>query len=190
MKIVVLHNIDSDKEAYITLRPDNAVLRNNDNFYIPHISSDIVCGSGIVVRISRLAKCIAPKFASRCYDSITAGATFLARDIMNKAISEARPADEAYCFDHSTAIGTEWLTPEQLTAESSLFMSIGDNVQSYIDSNIISTIDKGVSFASNKLTLKTGDLIFIANSISVEVKQGDSITVALNDITPLNFSIK
>ena len=189
MKIVVIHNINSSN-AHITLRPDNAILRNNDNFYIPHISNDIVCGCGVVVRISRLAKCIAPKFASRCYDSITAGVTFLARDIMNTAIAEARPADEAYCFDHSTAIGTEWLTPEQLTAEGTLHMSIGEGTEMQTDSDLAATIDKSVAFASNKLTLKTGDLIFIANDIATAVKQGDNIVVTLNDTTPLNFSIK
>lgn len=189
MKIVVIHNINGN-QPHITLRPDNAILRNNDNFYIPHISEDIVCGCGVVVRISRLAKCIAPKFASRCYDSITAGVTFLARDIMSQAIAEARPADEAYCFDHSTAIGTEWLTAEQLTAEGKLQMTISDSVESHTDSDFVSTIDKSVAFASNKLTLKTGDLIFITNDIATTVKQGDNVIVTLNDTTPLNFSIK
>lgn len=189
MKIVIIHNINSSN-PYITLRPDNAILRNNDNFYIPHISDDIICGCGVVVRISRLAKCIAPKFASRCYDSITAGVTFLARDIMNKAIAEARPADEAYCFDHSTAIGTEWLTPEQLIAEGKLQMTISQSTENHTDSDFISTIDKSVAFASNKLTLKTGDLIFIANDIATAVKQGNNVVVTLNNTNPLNFSIK
>lgn len=190
MKIVVVHNISGGKEPYISLRPDNAVLRNNDDFYMPHFSSDMVCGSGIVVRISRLAKCIAPKFASRCYDGVTAGVTFVARDVMQRAIDNHYPTDEAYSFDRSTAIGTEWLTPEQITAESVLSMTIGDNVQNYADSDLQSTIDKYVSFASQKLTLKTGDLLFIANDINVEVKQGDNICVTLNNIQPLNFQIK
>jgi 2-keto-4-pentenoate hydratase/2-oxohepta-3-ene-1,7-dioic acid hydratase in catechol pathway len=190
MKIVVVHNISGGKEPYISLRPDNAVLRNNDDFYMPHFSSDMVCGSGIVVRISRLAKCIAPKFASRCYDGVTAGVTFVARDVMQRAIDNYYPTDEAYSFDRSTAIGTEWFTPEQITAESVLSMTIGGNVQNYTDSDLQFTIDKYVSFASQKLTLKTGDLLFIANDINVEVKQGDNICVTLNNIQPLNFQIK
>lgn len=190
MKIVVIHNISGGKEPYISLRPDNAVLRNNDDFYLPHFSNDMVCGSGIVVRISRLAKCIAPKFASRCYDGITAGVTFVARDVMQRAIAEARPADEAYSFDHSTAIGTEWFLPEQLTDDCSLSMTVGSSVQSYMDSGLRDTIDKYVAFASDKLTLKTGDLVFIANDIAAEVKQGDSVMVMFNNTLPLNFHIK
>ena len=190
MKIVVVHNISGTKEPYISLRPDNAVLRNNDDFYMPHFSSDMVCGSGIVVRISRLAKCIAPKFASRCYDGITAGATFVARDVMQKAIAELCPTDEAYSFDRSTAIGTEWFAPDQITDNSTLSMSIGDNVQSYSDGDLLSTIDKYVSLASQKLTLKMGDLVFIANDVCIEAKQGDTVSVTLNETQPLNFQIK
>ena len=69
-------------------------------------------------------------------------------------------------------------------------MTIGGNVQNYTDSDLQSTIDKYVSFASQKLTLKTGDLLFIANDINVEVKQGDNICETLNNIQPLNFQIK
>ena len=190
MKIVVINNIAGNKEPYISLRPDNAVLRNNDDFYMPHFTNDMVCGSGSVVRISRLAKCIAPKFASRCYDSVTAGVTFIARDVMQSALSAGYPTDEAYSFDRSTAIGTEWLTPEQIACKGTLTMSVDDNVQNYNDSDLHSTIDKYVAFASQKLTLKTGDLVFIANDIDVETKQGDSVIVSLNDVQPLNFQIK
>ena len=102
---------------YITLRPDNAVLRNNDDFYLPNFSGDIACGCGLVIRITRLAKCIAPKFASRCYDSITTGVTFVARDTMQQALAEGRPCDEAYSFDRSTAVGTEWIEPTNIGEE-------------------------------------------------------------------------
>ena len=190
MKIVVVHNISGNKEPYISLRPDNAVLRNNDDFYMPHFSSDMVCGSGVVVRISRLAKCIAPKFASRCYDGITGGVTFVARDVMQRAIANQTPTDEAYSFDRSTAIGTEWLTPEQIVGDSRVFMTIGENVQGHTDSNLRETIDKYISLASQKLTLKMGDLVFIANDIDVSVNQGNSVAVMLNETQPLNFQIK
>ena len=190
MKIVVVHNISGTKEPYISLRPDNAVLRNNDDFYMPHFSSDMVCGSGIVVRISRLAKCIAPKFASRCYDGITAGATFVARDVMQKAIAELCPTDEAYSFDRSTAIGTEWFTPEQITEKGVLEMSINDNSFDWTIDNLKEVIEQNIAFASEKLTLKMGDLVLIANNTNIDIKVGDNIFVKLNDLQTLNFNIK
>ncbi len=186
MKIVVIDN----KTQHISIRPDSAMLRNNDTFYLPTFSNDIVCNYGYVARITRLAKCVAQKFASRCYDSVTAGVTFIARDTMNQAIDAGLPTDEAYCFDHSTAIGTEWFTPEQLTEECSLSLHIGEKVDVTTHANLLEVIDKNISVVSNKLTLKTGDLVFIASDCTNEVKASDCVVVTLNNTTVLDFQIK
>ena len=188
MKIVVLNNIEQSA-PYITLRPDNAVLRNNDDFYIPHFSNDIVCNCGLIVRITRLAKSIAPKFASRCYDSVTAGVTFVARDAMQSAIAAGLPCDEAYSFDRSTAVGTDWLEPTGLS-QCSIRMNIGDNCTEFNIANASELIDNCIARATERLTLKMGDLLFIAASEALPATQAQNITVTLNDITPLNFQIK
>lgn len=189
MKIVVLNNALAEGTLYITLRPDNAVLRNNDDFYLPHFSKDIVCGCGVVVRITRLAKCIAPKFASRCYDSITTGVTFVARDTMQQALSEGRACDEAYSFDRSTAIGTEWIEPSEI-GEGVVEMNVGEKSQKFSVAELKQSIDECVSAVSQKLTLKMGDLVFIAAPTEVCVECGEQIVVTLNNIEPLNFCIK
>lgn len=185
MKIVVI-----DSASRISIRPDNAVLRNNDTFYLPNFSKDIVCDYGYVVRITRLAKCIATKFASRCYDSVTAGVTFIARDTLLQAIESGLPTDEAYCFDHSTAIGTEWLTVDGLSDEADLSAQVSDSKFVAYYNNLLEIINSAVSNASNKLTLKTGDLVFIATSNSISVKAGDTITVEHNNNELLKFEIK
>ena len=188
MKIVVLNNVEQSA-PYITLRPDNAVLRNNDDFYIPHFSNDIVCSCGLIVRITRLAKSIAPKFASRCYDSVTAGVTFVARDAIQSAIAAGLPCDEAYSFDRSTAVGTDWLEPAQIS-NCSIRMNIGNNCTEFNIANAAELIDNCIARASERLTLKMGDLLFIAASDTLSTVQDQDITVTLNDITPLNFHIK
>lgn len=189
MKIITIENLFSDKEPYITLRPDNAVLRNNDDFYLPPFSDDIVCGCGIIVRITRLAKCIPAKFAHRCYDSLTAGVAFVARDIMQKALSEGRPCDEAYSFDRSIAVGTEWIEPQQL-GQGIVKMNIGQSEQQFCVENLRVSIDECLSRATQHLTLKTGDLLFIAMPTDIQVVANSNVTVTLNDTTPLDFSIK
>ena len=189
MKIVVLHNMLAEGAPYITLRPDNAVLRNNDDFYLPNFSGDIACGCGLVVRITRLAKCIAPKFASRCYDSITTGVAFIARDTMQQALAEGRACDEAYSFDRSTAVGTEWVEPANI-GEGIVEMTVGDSVQRFTAAELRESIDNCIALVSQKLTLKTGDLVFIAAPITVSVNCGEHISVKLNESEPLNFYTK
>ena len=189
MKIAVLHNCEQGA-PYITLRPDNAVLRNNDDFYIPHFSSNIVAQCGVILRITRLAKCIAPKFASRCYDSLTAGISFIAKDVMEQAISCSRPCDEAYSFDRSTAVGTEWIEPQSI-GNGDVTMHINDNqVLKLSLAELPYTIDDCISIVSQKLTLKTGDLVFIAFPETFSVSEGTALSVTINDVQPLNFQVK
>lgn len=188
MKIVVLNNIEHFA-PYITLRPDNAVLRNNDDFYIPQFSNDVVCSCGLIVRITRLAKSLAPKFAARCYDSITAGVTFVARDMMQKAIADGLPCDEAYSFDRSTAVGTEWLEPEAI-AECDITMSVGQNTVEFNIPNVADVIANSITRATERLTLKTGDLLFIASSEITPIAQSDNIVATLNQTETLNFRVK
>ena len=52
------------KEPLFFLKPDTALLRNNDPFYIPAFSNEVHYECELVVRITRLAKCMDVKFAS------------------------------------------------------------------------------------------------------------------------------
>ena len=80
--------------------------------------------------------------------------------------------------------------PEQLTGECSLNLRIGEVSNSTTHSNVIEIIDQCLSDVSNKLTLKTGDLVFIASDSANSVKEGDNINVTINNTTTLNFQIK
>ena len=49
------------------LKPDTALLRNNDPFYIPAFSQEVHYECELVVRIDRVGKSIAERFAHRYY---------------------------------------------------------------------------------------------------------------------------
>ena len=51
-------------------------------------------------------------------------------------------------------------------------------------------IEQNIAFASEKLTLKMGDLVLITNNTNIDIKVGDNIFVKLNDLQTLNFNIK
>ena len=52
-------------EPLFFLKPDTALLRNNDPFYIPDFTQEVHYECELVVRIDRLARHIAPRFAHR-----------------------------------------------------------------------------------------------------------------------------
>ena len=77
-------------EPMFFLKPDTALLRNNDPFYIPSFSKEVHYECELVVRINRVGKAIAERFAHRYYDEVALGIDFTARDLQRKAIAEAR----------------------------------------------------------------------------------------------------
>ena len=54
-------------------KPDTALLRNNDPFYVPAFSREVHYETELVVRIGRVARAIDERFAPRCYDEVGLG---------------------------------------------------------------------------------------------------------------------
>lgn len=67
------------------LKPDTALLRNNDPFYIPAFSQEVHYECELVVRIDRVGKSIAERFAHRYYKEVGLGIDFTARDLQRQA---------------------------------------------------------------------------------------------------------
>lgn len=189
MKIVCIENCFAPDggEIYATVRPDSSMLRENDDFYLPDFSSDIVFGCGITIRINRLAKCIDPRFADRCYDLIGAGAAFCARDIMRRAIAAGHPCDEAYCFDRSFAVSPTVIGKVQ---DAEITVSAGEQHRSAKLSDMRISVAECISRASQLATLKTGDIVYIGMAADLYSSAGDNIRVGVAGECLLDFGVK
>ncbi|MBQ2017830.1 MAG: fumarylacetoacetate hydrolase family protein, partial [Alistipes sp.] len=102
------------KEPLFFLKPDTALLRNNDPFYIPAFSNEVHYECELVVRITRLAKCMDVKFASRCYEEVGLGIDFTARDLQREAIAKGLPWELCKGFDHSAALSNQFIPLAEL----------------------------------------------------------------------------
>ena len=71
-------------EPVVFMKPDSAILKDGKPFFIPDFSNEIHYETELVVRINRLGKNIAPRFANRYYDAVTVGIDFTARDLQRK----------------------------------------------------------------------------------------------------------
>ena len=190
MKIVCIHNaIASGEDLWLTERSDSSVLRNNDNFYMPNFSSKMECTVGYMLRVTRLAKCMTEKFAPRCYDAVGVAVAFVAQDVVERNCSLGRPCDEAYCFDKSIALSPESVAPDAV-GEGALDIKIGNSQCSTKLSDIKISLDKALSKASELLTLKMGDIVYIAATEPLKPQIGDNIEVSLNGVEVLNFEVK
>ena len=75
----------------IFMKPDSAILKGGKPFFIPDFAERFDYEAELVVRISKLGKNIAPRFAHRYYDAVTVGVDITARDMQERFRKEGLP---------------------------------------------------------------------------------------------------
>lgn len=141
MKIVGFVHIDN--EIKMVLKSDSSLMVNRKPFFIPDWSTDLRYTPCVVVRVCKLGKHIAPKFASRYYDSIAPALNIHAEDWREKG-----DAIRAWAFDGSLPVGT--------------FVPL----DKYVANDLVMSIDEAISEISCLMTIRQGDLIFIDRSVA------------------------
>ena len=182
------------KEPLFFLKPDTALLRNNDPFYIPSFSERVDYECELVVKINRVGKCIDRRFAHRYYDEVGLGIDFTARDLQRKAIAEGLPWEMSKCFDHSAALSPEFVPLAELGAIDNLRFELkvnGEVRQTGVTSEMLFSVDEIISHVSKYMTLKIGDLIYTGTPCGVgPVAVGDNLVATLEGRELLNFDIR
>lgn len=169
----------------IELYPDSAPLPGNRPVYLPELSTGFAAVVAPAFRICRLGKEIAPKFAGRYYDAVSAVARVYP---LNSPVMPgiARP-DAVKAFDASLITGP-W---SEFTPGQSLRVMTSTGIDVTLDPEAVD-IDGLVAAVSAMMTLKTGDVImpcYIPQVIDLEV--GTKFTADVNDSqNPLIVKIK
>ena len=194
-----LHNqemghTDIGKEPVIFMKPDSALLRDGKPFFLPDFSADMQYEAEVVVRICRLGKHIAPRFAHRYYDAVTVGIDFTARDLQQRFRQEGLPWELAKGFDNSAAIG-RFLPLEQLggnVQQLDFRLDIdGREVQHGRTSDMLTGVDDLIAYVSRFMTLKMGDLLFTGTPAGVgPVSIGQHLQGYLGEENVLDFYIR
>ncbi len=181
-------------EPVFFMKPDTALLRNNAPFYLPDFSDDLHYECEVVVKINRLCKAIDERFAHRCYDELTLGIDFTARDLQERCKKGGLPWEICKAFDHSAAVSPRWINKQNLPPMDDLRFSLdinGARRQSGHTADMIFGIDRIIAHVSRFVTLKIGDLIFTGTPVGVgPLKQGDHLVAQLEGEELLNFQIK
>lgn len=153
----------------VFLKPDTSILLKRQPFFIPDFSSDVHHEVEILVKISRVGKHIAKKFAHKYYDDIGLGIDFTARDLQANLKSKGLPWEKAKAFDGSAVIG-EWLPKSSFKNLDNINFSLRKNediVQSGNTSLMLWKIDEIIEYISKYFTLKIGDIIFTGTPAGV-----------------------
>ncbi|WP_258097877.1 fumarylacetoacetate hydrolase family protein [Marinoscillum pacificum] len=176
----------------IFMKPDTALLRNNDPFYYPEFSKDIHYECELLVKIKKEGKSIDPKFAHKYYDEIGLGIDFTARDIQSHAKEKGLPWERAKAFNGSAPI-SNFISKEDFDINKTTFeLELNGEIAQEGDSSLMLwPVNELIAYVSQYFTLKTGDILFTGTPKGVgPVKIGDKLVGRLEGKEMFNFEIK
>ncbi|SHJ85184.1 fumarylacetoacetate hydrolase family protein [Pseudozobellia thermophila] len=162
-------NNERPDEPVVFIKPDSAILPNEQDFYIPEFSNDIHYEVEVLVRIKKVGKHIEERFAHKYYDEIGLGIDFTARDLQKKLKEKGLPWEKAKGFDGSAVVG-KWLPKGKFDNVDDLNFSLlknGEVVQKATTKLMLWKIDELISYVSKFFMLKKGDVIFTGTPAGV-----------------------
>jgi 2-keto-4-pentenoate hydratase/2-oxohepta-3-ene-1,7-dioic acid hydratase in catechol pathway len=187
-------NNEIPEEPVFFMKPDSALLRNNDPFYIPEWTNEVHHEIELVLRVCRLGKNIETRFAHRYYDEIGIGVDFTARDVQNELKKKGLPWEKAKAFDRAAVISTTFFPVAIFPTPETIRFKLNINGQTVQEGNsglMIFGFDEIISHISKYMTLKIGDLIYTGTPAGVgPVKIGDRLEGYLEDKKLLDFVVK
>ncbi len=176
----------------VFLKPDSAILPNKNPFFIPPFSNDIHYEVEVLIKINKVGKHIASKFACKYYDEIGLGIDFTARDIQQKCKEKGLPWEKAKAFDGSAVIGN-FYDKNEFDLENLSFQLLKNNeiVQKGNTQSMLWKIDELISYVSQYFTLKKGDIIFTGTPAGVgKVSENDVLIGNIEDLKAFQIKVK
>ena len=173
MKIIGF--IDYNGRTEMVLKGDSCLLNGRKPMFIPDWTEELYATPCLILRVSRLGKEIAWKYAGRYYDATAPGADFVAMDKWREAVQAGNPWTKAIAFDYSLAIG-EFVKNDEL------------KIKNY---ELIISPEEAIVEASKLMTIRQGDLIYIQQRNACRpAKKEEIIRAEINGEEKLYCKIK
>jgi acylpyruvate hydrolase len=186
-------NNERPSEPVIFMKPDTAILKDNEPFYHPDFSNDIHHEVEIVLKINKVGKNIEAKFAHKYYDEIGIGIDFTARDLQSKLKGKGLPWEKAKAFNGSAPI-SGFVSKSKFSDLQNLNFHLDVNGETRQKGNtqmMLWNFDEIIAEISKYFTLKTGDLIFSGTPAGVgKIVVGDKLTAYIEGDEMLSFEVK
>lgn len=198
MKIIaIINNYSAEKcnqnaPLDYFLLPDSAILNAGKPFFLPPFDQEFKVYPSLIIKISRLGKNIAPKFAPRYYNEAAVGLNVRAEKTLSRLRQNNLPWTPATAFDGAAIMGN-FFSKEIINTDNFQFevMQNQNPATQWKISQMRQNIDNTISEISQKMMLKIGDLIYVAfpdNGININID--DNITINSQDTQLLNIKIK
>ena len=176
----------------VFLKPDSAILPNKNPFFIPTFSNDVHYEVEVLIKINRVGKHIASRFAHKYYDEIGLGIDFTARDVQQQCKEKGLPWEKAKAFDGSAVIGN-FYNKKDFNLENLSFQLLKNNeiVQDGNTQSMLWKIDELINYVSQYFTLKKGDIIFTGTPAGVgKVTENDALLGKIEGLKAFEIRVK
>ncbi|WPP52145.1 fumarylacetoacetate hydrolase family protein [Catalinimonas niigatensis] len=185
-------NNENPGEPVVFMKPDTALLENNEPFYYPEFSKDIHFEVEILLKIAKGGKYIQEKFAHKYYNEIGVGIDFTARDLQQRLKEKGLPWLLAKGFNGSAPV-SEFVPKDQFDLQNLNFsLQLDGEVRQEGNTRMmLFKFDYLISYLSQFITLKKGDIIFTGTPKGVgAVQKGNILTAFIENQKMLECEIK
>ncbi|ARV09025.1 2-hydroxyhepta-2,4-diene-1,7-dioate isomerase [Winogradskyella sp. PC-19] len=180
-------------DPVVFLKPDTSILLKKQPFFIPEFSDDVHHEVEVLVKINKVGKHIAKKFAHKYYDEVGLGIDFTARDLQAQLKAKGLPWEKAKAFDGAAVIG-KWLPKSKFQDINTINFSLKKNdniVQSANTELMLWKVDELIEYVSKYFTLKIGDIIFTGTPAGVgKVFANDKLQGYIEDEEVFSIKVK
>ena len=175
------------------LKPDTALLRKDQAFYCPDNCNRLSGALALVVKINRLGRHIAARFASRYYSETSLGFCLYAQDVLESLQQQGRPWGPAVALDYSAPLAEPFIPLTQAQPLDSVFswtappLSWEGRIEA---SSGLSPIDEALARVSQYIFLKMGDLLWIELHAPQVLQAGQEVLAHYGTQAHLRVPIK
>lgn len=168
---------------------DNALLRNNNDFYFPAFTRELSCVPQLVYRACKLGKGVSERFAGRYYKEVGVGLRFYADTLEEELKTKGLPCGVAAAFDESAAQSDLkiWEGKDPVYA-----LQINEmRVFSGTAADLPVSPDRFVAMASGFYMIKIGDFFYCGNPFRYRgLRIGDRIRMYWGETCMMDFYIR
>ncbi len=170
------------------LMTDSAILYTGRPFFVPDFAGRFMASPSIVVRMGRLGKCVAPKFAHRYWDALTAGFNVVACEDVDGRLTALDRA-----FDGAAVVG-DWIPVADIQdpMQALVEFKVDDTVVArHCLADMTWPLDEMVAAVSTRCSIKMGDLLFTGDAApAVPLSAGMHLSASLGDRPLLDVKVK
>lgn len=138
--------------------PDSAICRSGNPFFVPDFDGKFTAWPSLAVRIGKLGKGVAPRFALRYVDAAGPALAVTATELLEALRGSGDPWTRATAFDRCLMLGNlEEVSP--LLECNPIEYRFGAKTITYCLGTALREIADAVAMISEQNTIKTGDII-------------------------------